>query len=420
MSNNDDILIKLFRKRVKDYELPVEQDIWASIEKDLPPSIQPFRRKQTVWMWSGIAASILLLLSLGLFLLPEKKATTIAIVQKETNTKDRPETKELQAFSNPQPEKDVVTNQQILIQQKKASPKVSASSADPDVNVSDKPEDKNKNKDIAVPQGQKEEVKEEIKEKKAERESRKLIPDMAENKDSDLWHSPSKKKTRKIAYALALGNSGSAPEMKNGEPTPVMYNSPSYSSEVGSPKYTNLLGENIKNKWDNQNPVEYKYKLPVSVSFSIRKYLTDNWAVETGLSYTYLSTNETYSTIRGELQEKDIDLHYLGIPLKGIYSFFNTDRLSAYVAAGTMLEKNIYGQTKTINNQQMSVDEINVPELQWSVFGNIGINYKLFDHLGLFIEPGVSYYFDDKSDVMTIRKDSPTNFNLQVGIRLTY
>ena len=34
--------------------------------------------------------------------------------------------------------------------------------------------------------------------------------------------------------------------------------------------------------------------------------------------------------------------------------------------------------------------------------------------------PGVAYYFDDGSDIQTIRKENPFNFNIQAGIRLTY
>jgi hypothetical protein len=61
-----------------------------------------------------------------------------------------------------------------------------------------------------------------------------------------------------------------------------------------------------------------------------------------------------------------------------------------------------------------------VPELQWSVSGSIGLNFKLLGHSYIFAESGISYYFDDKNAVNTIRDDKPLNFNLQLGIRLNY
>ena len=30
------------------------------------------------------------------------------------------------------------------------------------------------------------------------------------------------------------------------------------------------------------------------------------------------------------------------------------------------------------------------------------------------------YYFNDGSDIQTIRKENPFNFNIQAGVRLTY
>ena len=41
-------------------------------------------------------------------------------------------------------------------------------------------------------------------------------------------------------------------------------------------------------------------------------------------------------------------------------------------------------------------------------------------NFGIFIEPGIHYYFNDGSYLNTIRKDHPVNFTLPMGIRWTY
>ena len=41
-------------------------------------------------------------------------------------------------------------------------------------------------------------------------------------------------------------------------------------------------------------------------------------------------------------------------------------------------------------------------------------------HVGFYIEPGMAYYFDDGSDIQTIRKEQPWLFALQAGFRLSY
>ncbi|GHS92016.1 hypothetical protein FACS1894203_3830 [Bacteroidia bacterium] len=87
---------------------------------------------------------------------------------------------------------------------------------------------------------------------------------------------------------------------------------------------------------------------------------------------------------------------------------------------GGMVEKSIAGKFKTNTNGKIETEDLNIKELQWSVLGAIGINYQLIGHLSLFVEPGAGYYFDDGSDVMTIRKNRPLSFTLQGGLRLTY
>ena len=50
----------------------------------------------------------------------------------------------------------------------------------------------------------------------------------------------------------------------------------------------------------------------------------------------------------------------------------------------------------------------------------VGAQYNIGKHLGIYLEPGIAYYFDDGSALPTIRKDNPCNFTLQAGVRLSY
>ena len=46
--------------------------------------------------------------------------------------------------------------------------------------------------------------------------------------------------------------------------------------------------------------------------------------------------------------------------------------------------------------------------------------FKLASHISLYAEPGIVYYFDDGSDISTIRKEKPFNINLQAGLRFNF
>ena len=47
------------------------------------------------------------------------------------------------------------------------------------------------------------------------------------------------------------------------------------------------------------------------------------------------------------------------------------------------------------------------------------MQYDMVKNIGIFAEPGLSYYFDDRSSLSTIYKDKPLNFSFSFGLRCT-
>lgn len=151
------------------------------------------------------------------------------------------------------------------------------------------------------------------------------------------------------------------------------------------------------------------HKQPVSFGFSVRKELSHGFSVETGLTYTYLASDIEREGVRDPLKQK---LHYVGIPLRANWSFLSGHSFALYLAAGASVEKCVYGRLGDRSET--------VKPLQFSLMGAVGGQYNLSRRVGLYVEPGVSYFFDDGSQVQTIRKENPCNFTLQAGIRLSY
>ena len=89
-----------------------------------------------------------------------------------------------------------------------------------------------------------------------------------------------------------------------------------------------------------------------------------------------------------------------------------------------MVEKCVSGEqevtyaydTNSIEKETRSLD---ISPLQWSVMAAVGAQVNIVKRFGIYIEPGMAYYFDDGSDVETIRKQHPFNFNLQFGLRFS-
>lgn len=155
--------------------------------------------------------------------------------------------------------------------------------------------------------------------------------------------------------------------------------------------------------------VDIKHHQPISFGLSVRKGLVKGFSVETGLTYTLLSSDVEMSGGNAMIDQK---LHYIGIPVRANWNFFDKDRFTLYVAAGGMIEKCVYGK--------LGSEKQTVKPVQLSVAGAVGAQFNATKHVGIYVEPGVAYFFDDGSNVQTIRKETPCNFNIQAGVRFTY
>lgn len=189
---------------------------------------------------------------------------------------------------------------------------------------------------------------------------------------------------------------------------------------VTSNAYGLLLSQNL----DNTVQSHTKHRMPVTVGFSVSWHLNDRWALESGLTYTKLSS-ELWSGTEAGFYESDQKLHYVGIPVKAGYKLWKNKLFAVYMSAGGAVEKCVSGKVNTtymVDGKAAGSEEtdLKVNELQWSVSAAVGAQVKLTRHLGLYVEPGVNYYFNDGAPVETIRKEHPLNFNLQTGLRLSY
>lgn len=187
-------------------------------------------------------------------------------------------------------------------------------------------------------------------------------------------------------------------------------------------KKTRPIRKILLNSVGKDAKTDIEHKMPITAGVSFRYKLSKNFAVETGLTYTMLSS-ELRSGTANDFYIEEYKLHYLGIPLKGNWMFLNTKYLTLYLSAGGELEKSLAGKYKKTyiasDEPELSWNE-NVKPVQWSLLGSVGAQFNATEHFGIYVEPGVVHYFDDGSKVQTIRKERPTNFNLQLGLRWTY
>ena len=168
---------------------------------------------------------------------------------------------------------------------------------------------------------------------------------------------------------------------------------------------------------------EYKHRLPVRVGLNVAYRLTDRLSVETGVSYTRLSSDMKDGT-KNNSSSGSQKLDYIGIPLNVKYRAFGYRRLSVYALAGLLTEKCVSGKATheyVISGEKKKHEAEDVAAKPWqlSVNAALGAQFDVLRNVGVYVEPGVSYYFDDRSPLSTIYKEKPLNFNLNLGVRYT-
>ena len=168
---------------------------------------------------------------------------------------------------------------------------------------------------------------------------------------------------------------------------------------------------------------EYKHRLPVRVGINVAYRLTDRLSVESGVSYTRLSSDMKDGT-KNNYSSSSQKLDYIGVPLNVKYRAFGYRRLSVYASAGLLTEKCVSGKTTheyVISGEKKKHEAEDVAAKPWqlSVNAALGAQFDVLRNVGVYVEPGVSYYFDDRSPLSTIYKEKPLNFNLNMGVRYT-
>lgn len=172
---------------------------------------------------------------------------------------------------------------------------------------------------------------------------------------------------------------------------------------------------------DVETKTEYEHHLPIRIGLSVAYALTDRLSISSGLTYTRLSS-DIKDASRESKYIGEQRLHYVGIPVNVSYKVASFRWLGLYGTAGVLAEKCVSGTTDEgyVENNTMkytNTHDISSKPLQMSVNAGVGIQFDFIDNVGIYAEPGLSYYFDDGSALQTIYKEKPLNFNLNVGVR---
>ena len=186
------------------------------------------------------------------------------------------------------------------------------------------------------------------------------------------------------------------------------------------PIYVNSLSavntEYADNEMFRVSPYEQDTKdvthhdMPISIGLTASYSVTPRIALASGLVYTLATSSFQHGA---SMPKETQTLHYVGIPLNLSYTVWGNSWLRTYIMAGAQADMNVKATLKA-DGHKSNIDN---DRAQFSVTGGAGVQLNVAQQLGVYVEPGVRYYFDNGSAVQTIFKEHPTNFSLQVGLR---
>lgn len=185
--------------------------------------------------------------------------------------------------------------------------------------------------------------------------------------------------------------------------------------------FAHIVGENLNRRVESN----VKHHTPFTTGLNVSIPLTHNWSLRTGVTYTKLTTDiQAGSDVAYYTTQQN--LHYVGVPLSAAYTIYDSRFFSVYAATGVQLEKCVkatrsttYDNTDQRRSSQTTIDGFANGLWQLSAQASVGGQLNLTRHIGLYFEPGVSYFVSDGSSLPNIRHDHPWNFNMQGGLRIT-
>ena len=418
----DDQWIEQLKKRMDMYAEPLPDKGWERLEKELmataanrkePPRAILFRR----WSMAAAAAILIGLSVISLWLIRHSESGMINEIPYSTMVSDNMMQQEATPSVTENQKRDEKRASERESGQEIYSQSVRTAEVKTEQPASTQPSTVDVKEDTTPPE-----------EKRQAAQKQKSTPDNVSEETVRKPHRPLSQKPlvaqldkeknpnrHRWSIGMALGNGGGTSNSTASSLLAVNNRldfSTMANDAVNVPAGQEVVFEGglpyLKNQIEDNN-ISIHHKLPVNVGFSVRMALAKGFSIESGLTYTYLASDITYEGRPEKIKQK---LHYIGIPLKGNWEFLKRKEFNLYLSAGGSMEKCVYGKTGT--------EQTRIKPLQYSVMGSVGAQYGLSRHFALYVEPGISYFFDDGSSVQTIRKENPLNFNLQTGIRLTY
>ena len=405
MQKNDKQFDSYIRSMMQNAQETPPAGIWDKIESRLP---QPRKAPVVWWRWAGPAMALAAAVLAAVIFLRKPTANNTYETEQDTVIAQVPSQEDsrrsLLAFSNEQPSSTSAEQPavQVLEPVRKSRPAPAAEPSAADAPQAE-PQEAVQPQEAEAPVTVRQQTPAPERTADAGKTEPADTPLVMEYTQNPFYHHEAETRARRTQLqlnGLVGGNEASQ--------TPFSRSFIMGTRAVSDPKGT-TISENT----------ESTYGIPLSFGLGARFYLTDHFSVGTGLTYSLLvrSFNGTFTDetrhVSGDVRHS---IQYLGIPLNLYYDILDTDLLQLYLFGGGAAEKAISNKYFIQNGSDPINYSTKVQGLQWSADLGLGIQFRLTDHVGLYLDPSARYYFNSNQP-KSIRTKKPFMFGFEAGLR---
>lgn len=392
--------IKRLHDHLADFEAPVPDDLWDKIEARLPKELvaeKPKARTVPLWVrWTAAAALVGILVGTTVLLWPKHAETPTAPMASATKEgyktpMESTKTNESESVSPVVARRTKLTFKQPTLAEAEVTEKEMTEAEVAEIASTVQPEQSSAESSVEEKQ-------------KTEPSQQNLIRELDEKiADYKMQYK------RRVAVSLYASNGFGSLSSRNGVlMSDEMLASYDYDSRLGIASTRSGDPVFLANYEERQ-----KHYQPISFGLTANFPISSRLSLTSGVVYTRLRSD--FTNVANYLTDQyQTTLHYIGVPLNMQYHVWQWHGLNVYATAGGQADFNVKARLEEDGVEH----DMQKDRTQWSLGGALGVQYNFIPQLGVYIEPGIKYYFDNGSNIRNYFKYRPTNFNLQIGIRL--
>lgn len=422
---NEDWLHKV-HDRMTDYEIDEPENLWDAIESkrtETSSTPRPMKRPVMLWVKRSIAAAamIAVVISVGVYLINVKQeASQAPLLTKVSDNsvsslENRPQNTKVNTVQDKQSTKTLIAQNILPAHDSDMLPAMPSVQKEVQPETADNHPYENRDNSSVV---EEKPVKPADTSEGVEHVEKERFPSVADNNYIASIRPKASTSNNVSVSIYSSGGTGSA----------LNYNSKGDSFVGVGPDDSDwednpLLGILVFNQGKDIE-TDIKHRLPIRAGISFTYNFNERFGIETGLSYTNLISDVREGS-ESHYYTGEQKLHYIGIPLNLKYRVFSWKRFDLYASAGALAEKCVSAKLDKefiLDHEKKGSESTNLSEkpMQWSANASLGVQCNLVNSMSIFVEPGISYYFNDGTNIQTIYKEKPLNFNLNLGIRFTF